>query len=194
MTAMDQVEKELVHTRQIICRGYRRKDGLWQIEASVVDEKGEPMPFRARPTINPGEVVHQMALCVVIDDDYQIRDVRAQTLSAPWPDCNGVAEAYRELVGLRVGPGLSREVRNVLGKTRGCAHITDLLVQVGNTYLQASWPDREARQLRASGDPRQWPDPHAASFIGECYNWRPGAEAISREYPLMLKTEEPTKA
>ena len=50
------VDKELVHTRQIVCRGYRRKDGLWQIEASVADEKGQAVPFRSRPPVSPGEL------------------------------------------------------------------------------------------------------------------------------------------
>ena len=47
-------DMELVHTRQIICRGYRRKDGLWQIEASVADEKWQTVPFRSRPDIPAG--------------------------------------------------------------------------------------------------------------------------------------------
>ena len=79
--------KELVHTRQIVCRGYRRKDGLWQIEASVADEKGQPVPFDSRPDVSAGELIHHLSLCVLIDDDYQIRDVTAKTLAAPWPAC-----------------------------------------------------------------------------------------------------------
>ena len=48
-------DMELVHTRQISCRGYRRKDGLWQIEASVADEKGQAVPFNSRPDVPAGE-------------------------------------------------------------------------------------------------------------------------------------------
>ncbi|HNO63814.1 MAG TPA: DUF2889 domain-containing protein, partial [Thauera aminoaromatica] len=42
-------ERERVHTRRIVCEAFRRRDGLWEIEATVVDEKGEDMPFRSRP-------------------------------------------------------------------------------------------------------------------------------------------------
>ena len=70
-------DKELVHTRQITCLGYRRRDGLWQIEASVADEKGQAVPFNSRPAVLPGELIHHFSLCVLIDDDYQIRDVAA---------------------------------------------------------------------------------------------------------------------
>ena len=47
-------ERERVHTRRIVCEAYRRRDGLWEIEATVIDEKGEDMPFRSRPRARPG--------------------------------------------------------------------------------------------------------------------------------------------
>jgi hypothetical protein len=137
--------KELVHTRQITCRGYRRRDGLWQIEASVSDEKGQAVPFRSRPDVSPGERIHHFSLSVVIDDDYTIRDARATTLAAPWPICTDVATDYRKLIGLRIGPGFKRAVHEVLGGPLGCTHLTDLLGQVANTYMQSSFPDRLAR-------------------------------------------------
>jgi GNAT superfamily N-acetyltransferase len=144
-------DRQWVHTRQIICRGYRRGDGLWQIEASVADEKGQPVPFRSRPEVSAGELIHHLSLDVVIDDDYQIRDIAAKTLAAPWPACTDVAADYRKLIGLRIGPGFNRAVREVLGGSLGCTHLSDLLGQVANTYMQASFPDRLARQHGHAG-------------------------------------------
>ncbi len=183
MRAMEEVEKELVHTRQIICHGYRRQDGLWQIEARVSDEKGQTMTFNSRPAIQPGELIHHLSLCVVIDDDYLIRDARAQTLTAPWSACGGVDDDYRKLIGLRIGPGFAKDVREALGGPLGCTHLTDLLVQVGNTYMQASWPDRVARQRLVSADPRLWPDARTLSFVDQCHAWRSDGEALVAEYP-----------
>ena len=92
---MDDDIKELVHTRKITCRGYRRKDGLWQIEASVSDDKGQAVPFRSRPDVAAGERIHHLTLSVVIDDDYTIRDARAATPAAPRPTCTDTAAAHR---------------------------------------------------------------------------------------------------
>lgn len=185
MQAMDEVEKELVHTRQIVCRGYRRKDGLWQIEASVADEKAQEMLFRSRPPIVPGELIHHMSLIVVIDDDYCIRDARAATLTAPWAICGQVDAAYAKLIGLRIGPGFSKAVRDALGGVLGCTHLTDLLVQVGNTYMQSSFPDRQARQQRGNADPRLWPDRATLGFVGQCHAWRQDGQVLAREYPQL---------
>jgi hypothetical protein len=181
---------ELVHTRQITCRGYRRTDGLWQIEATVSDEKGQTVPFRSRPDIPPGERIHHFSLAVVIDDDYTIRDVEAKTLAAPWPICTDVAADYEKLIGLRIGPGFNRDVREVLGGPLGCTHLTDLLGQVANTYMQTSFPDRLARQQRVSGDPRQWPDKGTLAFVEGCIAWRRDGAALAGEYPQLAGDED----
>jgi hypothetical protein len=178
-------DMELVHTRQIICRGYRRKDGLWQIEASVADEKAQTVQFKSRPDVRAGELIHHLSLCVLIDDDYQIRDARAKTMAAPWPVCSEIATAYRKLIGLRIGPGFARAVREILGGTLGCTHLTDLLGQIGNTYMQASWPDRVARQRLDGEDPRQWPDTRTLSFVDGCHAWRKNGPVLAAEYPQL---------
>jgi DUF2889 family protein len=187
-------DKELVHTRQIICRGYRRKDGWWQIEASVADEKGQTVPFKSRPNVLAGELIHHLSLCVVIDDDYQIRDVAAKTMAAPWPVCTDVAADYRKLIGMRIGPGFTRAVREILGGSLGCTHLSDLLGQIGNTYMQASWPDRVARQRLNGDDPRQWPDTRTLSFVDGCYAWRKDGPVLAGEYPQLAGDDEPAKA
>ena len=181
---------ELVHTRQITCRGYRRRDGLYQIEATVFDQKGQTVPFKSRPDVRPGERIHDFRLCVVIDDDFQIRDVEAKTLAAPWPVCDDIVVDYRKLIGLRIGPGFNRAVRDLLGGTLGCTHLTDLLGQVANTYMQTSFPDRLARQRRISDDPRQWPDKRTLAFVEGCIAWRRDGAALAAEYPQLAGDED----
>ncbi len=186
-------DMELVHTRQIICRGYRRKDGLWQIEASVADEKGQAVPFNSRPSVAAGEMIHHLSLSVVIDDDYRIRDASAKTMAAPWPVCTDIAADYRKLIGLRIGPGFTRAVRKILGGTHGCTHLTDLLGQVGNTYMQASFPDRLARQRQTGEDPRQWPDSGTLAFVDGCHAWRKDGPVLAGEYPQLAGEAAPVK-
>ncbi|NMG17310.1 DUF2889 domain-containing protein [Aromatoleum bremense] len=176
-------ERELVHTRQITCRAYRRKDGLYEVEATVADEKAQEMVFRSREPIRPGELIHHMTIAFLIDQDFTILDVEARMMAVPWPVCPEAAAAYRRLIGLHIGPGFGRQVRERVGGTQGCAHLTDLITQVGNTYTQASWPDRVARQIAIDPDPRRWPDARAVAFVGECLAWRRDGETLRGEYP-----------
>ena len=186
MPAIDQ-ERELVHTREIICKAYRRKDGLWEVEAKVCDEKAQEVPFRSRPPVPAGGIMHLLSLTLVIDNEYTIQDARATTSIAPWPDCGGTDASYRQLIGLRIGPGFMQKVRQQVGGHLGCTHLSDLIGELANTYIQATWPDRTARQWTLAADPRQWPDQSTLSFIGKCHAWRAGSETLRNEYPELVE-------
>ena len=179
-------ERELVHTRQITCRAFRLKNGFLEIEATLGDEKGQEVAFRSRPSVPPGEFMHRMALTITIDGDYLIHDVKATTLTAPWPMCGGTDAAYRRLVGLRIGPGFTQQVRELLGGVQGCTHVTELVSQAAKTYMQASWPDRIARQMAVALDPRQWPDKSTLTFVNHCHAWRQDGATLVREYPELV--------
>jgi hypothetical protein len=183
-------ERELVHTRQICCRAFRRKNGLLEIEATVTDLKGQAVPFRSQPPVRPGELMHNMILTLTVDDDFLIHDVAARTLQGPWAMCGGVDEAYRKLIGLRIGAGFSQQVRELLGGVQGCTHITELVSQAANTYMQASWPDRISRQLVAEPDPRRWPERNTPKFINQCHAWRQDGQTLAQEYPELLPPKE----
>jgi hypothetical protein len=175
--------RELVHTRQITCRAFRLDNGWLEIEASLTDEKGEPVPFRSRPPVAPGALMHGMSLRLTVDTEFVIRDIRVETRTAPWAMCGGTDDAYRKLVGLRIGPGFTRQMKKLVGGIEGCTHVTELVAQAANTYMQASWPDRIARQMAVSADPRQWPDQSAVGFVNHCHAWRQDGATLEQEYP-----------
>ena len=183
-------ERELVHTRQVTCRAFRLENGCFEIEATLGDEKGQEVAFRSRPSVPPGEFMHRMSLSITIDGDYQILDVRAATHTAPWPMCGGTDPAYRRLIGLRIGPGFSQRMKELLGGVQGCTHLTELVSQAANTYMQASWPDRIARQMAVSSDPRQWPDRSTLGFVNQCHAWRQDGDTLVSEYPELVPPEK----
>ncbi|WP_310452868.1 DUF2889 domain-containing protein [Sulfuritalea sp.] len=183
-------ERQLVHTRQITCRAFRLKNGFLEIEATVSDEKGQEVAFRSRPPVQVGEYMHRMSLTLTIDGDDSIQDVRASTQIAPWAMCGGTDDAYRKLIGLRIGPGFSQQVKMLLGGVEGCTHVTELVAQAANIYMQASWPDRIARQMAVASDPRQWPDKSTLGFVDHCHAWRRDGETILQEYPELAPPEK----
>ncbi len=186
----EDIRREPVHTRQIACRAYRRADDLYEIEATLTDEKGEAVAFRSRPAVGPAELMHHMTLTLVIDADYLIRDASARTLKGPWSMCGGADDAYRRLIGLRIGAGFNARVREILGGTEGCTHLSDLLAQIANTYMQASWPGRIARAAAVDPDPRSWRDKGTLGFVDQCHAWRQDGETLRREYPELLSPKK----
>ena len=68
-----------LHTRSIECRGYEREDGLFDIEASIVDRKTYDVeePYRGhRPA---GAHVHDMELRLTLDRTMTVRDIEVTT-------------------------------------------------------------------------------------------------------------------
>ena len=65
--------RERLHTRQIECCGYRRADGLWEIEAHLTDVKTYAFDNQFRGHVEPGDPLHDMWLRLTIDDEMTVR-------------------------------------------------------------------------------------------------------------------------
>jgi hypothetical protein len=133
-----------MHTRTIECRGYEREDGLWDIEGHLRDTK--PYPTTARDTgqaRQPGEPVHDMWLRLTIDLDMVIHVAEAATDSGPYLNCGAITPNFRLLKGVTIGPGWRKKTLEVLGGTKGCTHLVELLGPLGTTAFQATGRARE---------------------------------------------------
>src|SRR5688572_32625559 len=76
-----------VHTRTVEYRGYRREDGLWDIEAELSDRKTYAHQTPGRGVLQAGEPVHGMAIRLTVDDHMKITDIAVGMRSAPFPEC-----------------------------------------------------------------------------------------------------------
>ena len=133
-------DREPIHTRAITCRGYRRADGLWDIEGHLKDTKSYAFDNRHRGRIVPGEPIHEMWLRLTVDDRLTIVGAEAATEAGPFAICGAIAPTYTQLIGLRIGPGFSRKVKERLGGVHGCTHLTELTGPVATTAFQTIYP------------------------------------------------------
>jgi hypothetical protein len=133
----------LLHRRVVQCWGYRREDGLWDIEGRMVDTKTYPFPNEDRGgTIQAGEPLHDLWIRVTVDDHFQIRDVEARTDASPFGLCPAIAHRYRQLIGVRIGPGWSLKLKALFNGVQGCTHMTELLGPVATTLFQTLYGQR----------------------------------------------------
>ncbi len=143
--------REPLHTRHVECRGYRREDGLWDIEGHLVDTKTYAFSNRSRGEVSPGTPLHEMWIRLTLDDRMTVKAVEAVTDHGPFPICGDIAPAFQKLEGLTIGPGWNRKVKDLLDGTRGCTHIVELLGPVATTAFQTLFSRRE-RERRESGN------------------------------------------
>lgn len=166
-----------LHTRSIECRGYEREDGLFDIEAAIVDRKTYDVeePYRGhRPA---GAHVHDMELRLTLDRSMTVRDIEVTTNHAPYDICPTVAPGYKALIGAKVGGGWRKAVTEAVGRTKGCTHITELLMPAATVAFQTmgNWRTSPSTEAQKPG------------FIDGCKAWDSTSHVVKRLYPLHYK-------
>src|SRR5260370_1815495 len=78
--------RELLHTRQIECQGFRRNDKLWEIEAHMTDRKSYSFPSEEQDDgeVVAGTPIHDMWLRVTLDDSLVIQAIEAVAHRSPY--------------------------------------------------------------------------------------------------------------
>ena len=54
-----------MHLRRVVCTGYERDDGLWDIEGRLIDTKPFPLELPEH-TAAADEPIHEMTVCLTI--------------------------------------------------------------------------------------------------------------------------------
>ena len=150
-----QSRKEL-HLRRIEVRGFRRDDGLIDIEARIIDTKSQPFHQESRGRYLPaGEHLHDMTIRLTLDDAFTVRAAIAASDATPHTICPAAAASMARLAGLTIGGGWNRAVRERLGGAQGCTHLTELLAQMATVAFQAVFAEHKMRppKLDATGRP-----------------------------------------
>ena len=121
------VTRERLHRRTVTYDGFRRDDGLFDIEAHIVDAKDHD--YELLTGVRPArEAVHDMWVRVTIDRRFVIHAIEAITDGMPYPGaCNRIGPAYQKLVGANLVKGFRKHLHDVVGGVQGCTHLTEML-------------------------------------------------------------------
>lgn len=175
-----------VHTRNIRAEVFARDDGLWDVEAELVDTKAAD--FRLATGLRvAGEPIHHMRLRITIDTSLQVVDAEAQSIRVPYPgSCESIVPDYRRLVGLNLMRNFRRDVRERLGGIDGCTHITELTNVLPTAAVQAFAGEVASTRDAAAGDPAPGPDAPLETKpfqLDRCHALRSDGPAVARFYP-----------
>lgn len=125
-----------VHLREIQVEGYRRDDGLLELDACLRDTKAIDYAL-ASGVRKAGDPVHEMRVRVTIDAAFNIVDAEACSDWVPYPGgCDTIGPAYRKLIGLNLVRGFRRTVGEMFADVRGCSHLTELLLSLPTAAIQ----------------------------------------------------------
>lgn len=180
-------ERRHVHTRSIRVDAYARADGLWDLEAVLVDTKGRDFPL-ATGIRAAGDPVHEMHLTITIDTRLNVVDARAESHWVPYPGyCEAAAPDYRKLIGLNLRQEFRRHVRERLGGTLGCTHMTELATVLPTAAIQAF--AGEVFKTRDQATSTEAPEARKPWQLDRCHALRTNGAAVERYYPLWFRPE-----
>ena len=118
-------------------RAYARDDGLFDVEAHLVDRK--PFAFKrvSRPDPIPaGEPLHDLWVRLTVDARYVVFSIEAASDVTPFALCREAETTLSVLVGEQVARGWSAKVKERLRGAAGCTHLMEMLVTMGTTAHQ----------------------------------------------------------
>jgi hypothetical protein len=157
--------KKLVHTREISMRTSDLGDHYILVEGRLIDHR-----YRARRSeaLGESELVHHMVIQLKVKGPGMLIEQAEATMPHhPREECPGVLPWIRELEGLEIAPGYSMKVKKVIGGVKGCAHLTSLVIAMGESAVQGYWTAYVA-ETRKTGLPEQT----IKKFINTCHLWK----------------------
>jgi len=141
-------KRDLKHNRTIKGKGYKREDGLWDIEVFLIDSKTYSFENMHRGYISSGEPLHDMAVRLTLNDERKIIDIEAVINASPYNICPQAVENCQKLKGEYLIAGFNRKVIKTMGGEKGCRHITDLLAYAGTIATKRFGKKKLAVKLR----------------------------------------------
>jgi len=130
-------ERQLKHRRSINVQIYARGNGLWEVDAEIVDVKTREARL-AGGLRQAGDPIHDMLLRIVVNEQLDIVEAGSQTRWMPYPGhCDDHDDAYAALVALNLIKSFRQAVKERLGGVAGCTHITELTQVLPTAVIQA---------------------------------------------------------
>jgi hypothetical protein len=161
----------------VTCNGYKRDDGLWDIEGRIVDTK--PYRFQNRDRggwIEADEALHDMSIRLTINLELEVIDVDAVIDDSPYNYCKSVSQVARNLIGLRIAPGWTRKSKQAMGANLGCTHLSELLGPIATTAIQTITSEKFSR----GGDRSRG---GANAFIDSCHSYAADSPVVKLHWP-----------
>ena len=180
------VERKKLHDRKIHCEGFKRADGLWDIEAHLVDLRTFDCSYdevHRGGVIKAGEPVHDMYLRITVDIKFVIQEVHAVSDDTPFNVCPQATSAMQELVGLRIGTGWIREARKRIGTSASCTHLMDLLSPIATTAFQTMYAEIE-------GKAKQKPNRGKPPIIDTCLAMAADGDVVMKRWPQFYESKK----
>ena len=178
--------KELVQNRDLSIRTYDLGDHRILIEGFLTDHRYRPRGDEGSE--EAGRLVHDMIVRLrVRGPSLLIEEATAEMPHHPREECPEVLPWIRRLEGMMIATGFTMKVKEIIGETKGCSHLTSLVIAMGPAAVQGYWAAYGVESSRMSLG-----EEAVRKVINTCYLWREDGPLVER-LRRALKDQTPAK-
>lgn len=135
------VERTELHHRRLDFRGYLRRDGLFEVECTLLDTKGMDVPLLgSERTVAAGEPMHRMSIRMALTGDLEVAAIEAVSDATPYDVCPEAAAGLQAVVGMKIGSGWTYAIKRRFVGAAGCTHLAEMLIAMGTAAYQTVVP------------------------------------------------------
>ncbi len=175
--------RQLRHTRSVNVQAYERDDGLWDIDARISDIKPRPV-ILASGTRAADQPIHDLWLRITVDQSFNITDAIGVSDAVPYPGyCDTIGLSYQKLIGLNLMQRFRHAVRERVGGSAGCTHLTEMAGILPTAVIQAF-----AGDVMPTRDGNDDSETHPPFQLDLCHALRRDGPAVQKYYPRWVIT------
>ncbi|MFQ5829901.1 MAG: DUF2889 domain-containing protein [Candidatus Methylomirabilia bacterium] len=152
-----------VHVRTIRVEVRKVSDDEVEVQGAVLDERPQGARWFGEER---GTEIHNMTVTFRVRyPDFTITQASGSMTTHPYTICPEAVLPLRQLVGLSVSRGFSRAVQERLGREKGCAHLTALILSMAPVAKQGVGAAFRADSRVPTDEADLW-------FVNSCQAWR----------------------
>lgn len=176
-------ERELLHHRSVALRFFARPDGLFEVEGALIDRKSHPFRRQLAEQDTPaGQPLHDIVVTLLVDESLRVLEVDVRMRTTPFAICPGAGRTLSVLVGMTMGRGWNRQVRDLLGGAKSCTHLVELLGPMATTVHQGLAPRRLARLADEEQEAAR------RAKVDSCFAYAGEREVVARLWPHLHRS------
>lgn len=107
-----------IHMRDVKYRGYAREDGMWDVEAELIDQKTYDIELHGHRQVPAGKPIHHMWIRLTIDADMVVHGIEAAMDDHPLGHCPEATKSMQKMLGCCIARGWRRAIAEI-----GRAHV-----------------------------------------------------------------------
>ena len=182
VSMLNSLKGRKIHTRNIQISTHET-DTENQIVEGILKDNLLISHYHTSGEKHPPNTVHHMVVRMLIGTtSFKIVDIEVEMPVFPQKDCGETSKSLDKIIGMKIAPGFTEKVKNMLGGNNSCSHLKTLVISMASAAFQGFWVHRTKEPISDDSTP----DLMNSFVIDTCWVWR-------KDGPLAIQKVEDAK-